>query len=102
MTAQHQRESLLELVRTDVAAVLGYGPRDTIDSARPFADLGLDSLTALDLRDRLGAATGLPLSVALPFEYPTCAALASHLWEQIRKDVPRIHMDILSPELDPV
>src|SRR5205814_2130010 len=88
MTAHHQRQTLLDLVRVDVAAVLGYGAPEAIDPAHPFAELGLDSLTALDLRDRLGAATGLQLSAALPFEYSTCVALASHLSEQILMEGP--------------
>ncbi|MEU0796785.1 type I polyketide synthase [Amycolatopsis sp. NPDC005961] len=70
---------VLEFVRTQVAGVLGYGGPGEVESNRAFTDLGFDSLTAVDLRNRLSAATGLKLPATLIFDYPTTTALVTHL-----------------------
>ncbi|WP_425454827.1 type I polyketide synthase [Actinokineospora cianjurensis] len=70
---------LLDLVRAEVAAVLGYRGPDDIGAQLPFKDLGIDSLTAVEVRDRLAAATGLTLTAGLVFDYPKPAALAEYL-----------------------
>ncbi|MEY9928543.1 acyl transferase domain-containing protein/acyl carrier protein [Catenulispora sp. GP43] len=82
-SAAEQLDALAEMVRTHVAAVLGYAGADEVDADRVFKDLGFDSLTAVELRNRLTAACGVRLRVTVVFDYPTARELAGHLHAEI-------------------
>jgi NAD(P)-dependent dehydrogenase (short-subunit alcohol dehydrogenase family)/acyl carrier protein len=87
--AESQREQVvLDLVRKHVAAILGHPSGESIDPGAAFMDLGFDSLAAVELRNRLGMATGLRLSPTLVFDYPSATAVASHLIDAVAPEVP--------------
>ncbi|MGW9210576.1 SDR family NAD(P)-dependent oxidoreductase [Embleya sp. NPDC055664] len=85
---RERQEQVADLVRTEVAAVLGFGAGERVGESVPFRDLGFDSLTAVELRNRLSATTGLRLSPGVVFDYPTVATLAEHVVSELSGDVP--------------
>ncbi|MGO9489159.1 MAG: benzoate-CoA ligase family protein [Solirubrobacteraceae bacterium] len=83
LTGPDRDRAALELVRHETAALLGEPSGDSIDPARTFTQLGFDSLTAVELRNRLADATGLALSSTLIFDYPTPRSAAGALLAQL-------------------
>ncbi|MFG2007399.1 beta-ketoacyl reductase, partial [Spirillospora sp. NPDC048911] len=82
-SSEDQLSMLLGMVRTHAAAVLGHSDPGALRADTQLKDLGFDSLTAVELRNRLSAATGLRLPAALAFTYPSAAAIADHLRERL-------------------
>ncbi|MGC4774995.1 type I polyketide synthase [Micromonospora chalcea] len=92
--------ALRDLVLAHVAVVLGHGDPAGIEPTRAFRELGFDSLTAVELRNRLGAATGLRLPATLVFDNPTPEALAVHLAGQFAPVSPAGEPSAAGRELD--
>ncbi|HWM03113.1 MAG TPA: SDR family NAD(P)-dependent oxidoreductase, partial [Actinophytocola sp.] len=78
-----QRQLLLDAVRGHVAGVLAHGSPESIAPTQAFAELGFDSLTSVELRNRLNAATGLRLPATLAFDYPNPRKLIDHLLTEL-------------------
>ncbi|WP_461029699.1 beta-ketoacyl reductase, partial [Streptomyces sparsus] len=78
-SAAEQERTLLALVRAEADGVLGHSSTDPVGAAQPFNALGFDSMSAVTLRNRIGAATGLTLPATLLFDQPNAAALAGYL-----------------------
>ena len=93
LSPEQRPRQLVDLVCANAATVLGRSTTD-IDAGHTFQDLGFDSLTAVELRNRLKTATGLTLSPTLIFDYPTPTALAEHL------DTRLISATITTPTAD--
>lgn len=81
-------DTVLDLVLARSAAVLGHRDASAIGAERLFRDLGVDSLGAVELRNQLTAATGLPLAATLAFDHPTPLALAQHLTGHLAPEAP--------------
>ncbi|NMO37737.1 SDR family NAD(P)-dependent oxidoreductase [Streptomyces sp. GMY01] len=86
----HERlRTVTALLREQAALVLGHDDGDGIGAGRPFKELGFDSLTAVELRNRLGRLTGLTLPATVVFEYPTLGELAAHLHDALTAAAPQ-------------
>jgi acyl transferase domain-containing protein/NADPH:quinone reductase-like Zn-dependent oxidoreductase len=83
MPAAQRDRHLIRLIQVHVAAVLSDAHAAQVDPGSEFRGLGLDSLTGVEFRNRLAAATGLSLPATLIFDYPTPAALARHIVREL-------------------
>jgi benzoate-CoA ligase family protein len=89
-TPEAEREGLVqETLRAQIATVLGLASGEAIDMRREFIELGFDSLTAVELRNRLNAVSGLRLGTTLVFDHPTPAALSEYLLGELAVAQPR-------------
>ena len=80
--------ALLALVCGHVTAVLGHLSVDDVNPTQDFLAAGFDSLTAIELRNAVGAATGLALPMTVAFDHPTPALLARYLSEALAAEPP--------------
>ncbi|MFJ2211186.1 SDR family NAD(P)-dependent oxidoreductase [Streptomyces sp. NPDC087864] len=83
LSAAEQDRHLVDLVARQVSTVLGHAPSAVLDVSKEFTALGFDSLTAVELRNRLSRSTGLRLPATLTFDHPTPLALAHHLQNEL-------------------
>ncbi|MGW0964610.1 beta-ketoacyl synthase N-terminal-like domain-containing protein, partial [Streptomyces gelaticus] len=83
LTATERLREVLDLVRSTAAAVLGYASTEAVEANRAFREMGFDSLTAVEVRNRLTTATGLKLPATVVFDYPSPAVLADFVLGQV-------------------
>jgi hypothetical protein len=110
LTRAEQQAAVLDLVCGHVATVLGHASGAAVDPHRPFTDAGFDSLTAVELRNRLNSATGSRLPASVLFDFPNPARLAGRLLAELAPEPVASagsalgHIDALAAllrELDP-
>ncbi|MEU0839643.1 SDR family NAD(P)-dependent oxidoreductase [Streptomyces sp. NPDC005962] len=92
LTPMESERVLTELVCAQAAVVLGHDDLAAVDAERPFKTMGFDSLTTVELRNRLNSATGLSLPVTVVFDHATPAALAAHLRYQLLPEIDAVQL----------
>ncbi|PXX51904.1 ketoacyl-synthetase-like protein, partial [Nocardia tenerifensis] len=98
LSAADRRRAMLDLVRAEVATVLGHDSPDAVSPRAAFRDLGVDSLTAVQLRNRLRTTTGVAMPATLVFDHPSPAALVDHLERTLLGDAPAGTADPVAPQ----
>nr|WP_275883819.1 type I polyketide synthase [Streptomyces sp. FXJ1.172]WEO93665.1 SDR family NAD(P)-dependent oxidoreductase [Streptomyces sp. FXJ1.172] len=96
-----REQAVLQIVRTHAAAVLGHARPEHVEPQQAFRDMGFDSLTALELRNRLASVTGLRLPATLVFDYPTLAALSGYLHDQLVPQLADADVQAAAPVIRP-
>ncbi|MET7426650.1 SDR family NAD(P)-dependent oxidoreductase [Dactylosporangium sp. NPDC005555] len=82
-SAEERQDTVLVIVRQALADVLGHAGPESVAADQPFQELGISSLTATELRDRLANVTGVPLPATLVYDYPTPTTLAGYICERV-------------------
>ncbi|GLY16593.1 hypothetical protein Kisp01_36080 [Kineosporia sp. NBRC 101677] len=90
LSREEQLQNLIGVVQTEVGAVLDYSSPEDVDAGRAFSELGFDSLTSVELRNRLSGVTGLRLPAGLLFDHPTPSALAEYLRSELLGHVAEV------------
>ncbi|MBD0844796.1 MULTISPECIES: beta-ketoacyl reductase, partial [unclassified Streptomyces] len=79
LSAPQRREELIDIVSAELATVLGHSGAQTLDAGQAFKELGIDSVTAIELRNRISRSTGVRFSPIAVFDHPNAEALAEYL-----------------------
>ncbi|MBI0319681.1 type I polyketide synthase, partial [Streptomyces javensis] len=88
VTEAERHHRIMRLVQEHVAGVLGHAAAESVDTSRTFQEIGFDSLTAVELRNRISAATGIRLPATVVFDHPTPRLLAERVLAEVAGSLP--------------